>query len=157
MVAILKREASKRGRIVAEKKNINESFHRKCGQRQDLHFNLICRLSRKSIPVASISLLFICTDCQRDFVRNSSSPYDSNERNLHLRGSITQRKQLSLMLSANSLSLVEIYRLNQNKFVFKWLMFPNGALLNSFCVENAMVPGNNLKCASPTTEAIPYT
>ena len=50
-------------------KIMKESFHRKCGQRQDLHFNLVCRLSRKPIPVASISLLFICTDCQRDFMR----------------------------------------------------------------------------------------
>ena len=41
---------------------MNESFHRKCGQLQDLHFNLVCRLSRKLISAASISLLFICTD-----------------------------------------------------------------------------------------------
>ena len=60
----------KRWPILADTKNMNESFHKKCGQRQDLHFSLVCRLSRKPIPMASISLLFICTDCQRDFVRN---------------------------------------------------------------------------------------
>ena len=137
---------------------MNESFHRKCGQRQDLHFNLTCRLSRKPIPVASISLLFICTDCQRDFVRNRAPPHMIQMKVICICEAASQRrKQLSFILSANCHSLVKIYRLNQNKFVFKWLMFPNGALLNSFCVENAMVPGNNLKCASPTTEAIPYT
>ena len=48
--------------ILEDTNNMNESFHsRKCGQRQDLQFNLTCRLSRKPIPVASISLLFICT------------------------------------------------------------------------------------------------
>ena len=45
------------------------SFHRKCGQRQYWHFNLVCRLFRKLLSAASISLLFICTDCQRDFIR----------------------------------------------------------------------------------------
>ena len=50
--------------VLPDSKNMNESFHRKCGQRQDLHFNLICTLSRKPIFVASIALLFICTDCQ---------------------------------------------------------------------------------------------
>ena len=50
-------------------KIMKESFHRKSGQRQDLHFNLVCRLSRKLISAARISLLFICTDCQRDFMR----------------------------------------------------------------------------------------
>ena len=33
--------------ILPDAKNMNESFHRKCGQRQDLYFNLICTLSRK--------------------------------------------------------------------------------------------------------------
>ena len=50
-------------------------------------FHLICRLSRKLICAASISLLFICTDCQRDFVRTSSFPYVSNESNLSLEAS----------------------------------------------------------------------
>ena len=47
--------------ILADTNNKNESFHGKCGQREDSHFNLTCRLSRKPIPVASISLLFIRT------------------------------------------------------------------------------------------------
>ena len=72
---------------------MNELFHRKCGQRQDLHFNLICRRSRRLICAASISLLFICTDCQRDFMRTSSFPYVSNESNLSFEAS--QKKQLS--------------------------------------------------------------
>ena len=50
--------------VLPEAKNMNESFHRKCGQRQDLHFNVICTLSRKPISVASIALLLICTDIQ---------------------------------------------------------------------------------------------
>ena len=79
--------------ILPDAKNMNESFHRKCGQRQDSHFNMICRLSCKSICVASISLLFICTHCQREDVRTSSSPYVSNESNLQLRDTI-QKKQL---------------------------------------------------------------
>ena len=66
----------------SDTKIMKESFHWKCGQRQDLHFNLVCRLSRKLISAASISLLFICTDCQRDFMRTSSFPYVSNESNL---------------------------------------------------------------------------
>ena len=58
--------------ILPDTKIMKESFHRKCGPRQDLHFNLVCRLSRKLISAARISLLFICTDCQRDFIRSSS-------------------------------------------------------------------------------------
>ena len=107
-------------------KNMNESFHRKCGQRQDLHFNLICWLSVNSICVTSISLSLICTDCQRDYVKTSSSPYLSNESNLLLRGTI-QKKQLwfwPFVLRANSHSCVEIYRLNHNKFVLSGGCFP---------------------------------
>ena len=40
--------------ILPDGKNMNESFHRKCGRRQDLHFNVICRLSRKPW------LVFLC-------------------------------------------------------------------------------------------------
>ena len=67
--------------ILPDTKIMKESFHRKCGQRQDLHFNLVCRLSRKLISTASISLLFICRECQHDFTRTSSFPYISNESN----------------------------------------------------------------------------
>ena len=145
--------------ILPDARNMNYSFHRKCGQRQDLQFNLICRLSRKPISVASTSLFFICTDCQRDYVRTSSSPYLSNESNLQLRGT-TRKKQLwfwPFILRANSHSWVEIYRLNHNKFVFKCRMFPNETLLHSFSVENAIFLGTNLKWASSKTEAIPWT
>ena len=116
--------------ILADTKNMNESFHsKKCGQRQDLHFNLTCRLPRKPIPVASISLLFICTDCQRDFMRTISFPCFKWKQS-QFRG-ITQKRQLCFwhfILRANSHSWVGIYRLNHNKFVFNWSMFPNGTL-----------------------------
>ena len=46
----------------------------------DLHFNLVCRLSRKLISAASISLLFICTDCQRDFMRTSNLSFEASHR-----------------------------------------------------------------------------
>ena len=105
--------------ILADTKNMNESFHsRKCGQRQDLHFNLTCRLSCKPIPLASISLLFICTDCQRDFMRTTSFPCFKWKQS-QFRG-ITQKRQLCFwhfILRANSHSWVGIYRLNHNKFV----------------------------------------
>ena len=61
---------------------------------------------------------------------------------------ITQKKQLffwPFILRANSHSWVGIYRLNHNKFVFKWSMFPNGTLLPSFSVENAIILWTNLK------------
>ena len=92
-------------------KIMKESFHRKCGQRQDLHFNLVCRLSRKLISAASISLLFICTDCQRDFMRTSSFPCFKWKQS-QFRG-ITQKKQLCFwhfILRANSHSWVGIYQ-----------------------------------------------
>ena len=65
--------------ILPDTKIMKESFHRKCGQREDLLVNPVCRLSRKLISVASISFLFICTECQRDFMKTSSSPNVSNE------------------------------------------------------------------------------
>ena len=127
-------------------KIMKESFHRKCGQRQDLHFNLVCRLSRKLISAARISLLFICTDCQRDFMSTSSFPCFKWKQS-QFRG-ITQKKQLCFwpfILRANSHSWVGIYRLNHNKFVFKWSMFPNGTLLPSFSVENTIILWTKLK------------
>ena len=97
---------------------MNESFHRKCGQRQDLHFCLICRLSRKLIPVASISLLFISTltDCQRDFMRTKLLSICFIWKQSQFRG-ITQKKQhcfWHFILRANSHSWVGIYRLNHD-------------------------------------------
>ena len=116
---------------------MNESFHRKCGQRQDLHFNLICRLSPRLICAASISLLFICTDCQRDFMRTSNLSFEAS----HRKSSCFWH----FFLRANSHSWVGIYRLNHNKFVFKWSMFPNETLLPIFSVENAIILWTYLK------------
>ena len=132
---------------------MKESFHRKCGPRQDLHFHLVCRLSRKLMSAESISLLFICTDCQRDFMRTSSFPCLQWKQS-QFRG-ITQKRQLCFwhfILRANSHSWVGIYRLKHNKFVFKWSMFPNGTLLPSFSVENAIILWTNLKWNSQKTQ-----
>ena len=106
--------------ILPDRKIMKESWrnHKKRGQRQDLHFNLVCRLSRKLISAASISLLFICTDCHRDFMRTSSFPCFKWKQS-QFRG-ITRKKQLCFwhfILRANSHSWVGIYRLNHNKFV----------------------------------------
>ena len=139
--------------ILPDRNIMKESFHKKCGQRQDLHFHVVCRLSRKLICAASISLLFICTDCQRDFMRTSSFPCFKWKQS-QFRG-ITRKKQLCFwhfILRANSHSWVGIYRLNHNKFVFNWSMFPNGTLLPLFSVENAIILWTNLKWNTQKTQ-----
>ena len=65
---------------------------------------------------------------------------------ISLRG-ITQKRQLCFwhfIFRANSHSWVGIYRLNYNNFVFKRSVFPNGTLLPSFSVENAIILWSNL-------------
>lgn len=119
-----------------------------------LIFNLVCRLSRKLISAARISLLFICTDCQRDFMRTSYFTCFKWKQS-QFRG-ITPKKQLCFwhfILSANSHSWVGIYRLNHNaEFVFKESMFLNGTLFPLFSVENAIILWSNLKWNTQKTQ-----
>ena len=96
---------------------MNELFHRKCGQRQHLHFGLICRLSCKP--------------------RTSSSPYVLNESNLQLRGT-TQKKQLILSFGSRSI----VWTIT-SLFSSGWC-FPMEHLFTHSFVENAIIRGTNL-------------
>ena len=134
--------------ILPDGKNMNESFHRKCGQRQDLHLNLICRLSHKPwraflcrLFAQIVNLTMWELALPHIFQMKAICSFEASDRK-------SSSGFEPSYLRVNSHFWVEIYRLNQNKFVFKWLMFPNWTLLPSISVENAIILGMNLKWPS---------
>ena len=141
--------------ILPDAKNTNESFHRKCGQRQDLHFNLICRLSHKPWRALLCCLFAQITNLTiwglalpHIFQMKAICSFEASDS----KGSSGFDPSY---LRANSHFWVEIYRLNQIKFVFKWLMFPNWTLLPSFSVKNAIIPGTQFATVQKTQRTKP--